>query len=101
MANKRNIAALIQALRGSRGLPVGIPLEALARHLADAGVLAPAALTDDEAVAIAAEAAGTVPTLGHEGRSLSSGRGPMRVGATAPTSDLRQWFPERSTSDRA
>jgi hypothetical protein len=41
MANKRNIAALIQALRGSPGLPVGIPLEALARHLADAEVLAP------------------------------------------------------------
>jgi hypothetical protein len=62
MANERNIAALIQALRGSPGLPVGIPLEALARHLAEGGVLVPAALTDDQAVAIGADAAGTLPT---------------------------------------
>jgi hypothetical protein len=62
MANKRNIAALVQALRGSPGLPAGIPLEALADHLAEAGVLVPAALTDDQAVAIGADAAGTLPT---------------------------------------
>jgi hypothetical protein len=61
MANKRNIAALIQALRGSPGLPIGIPLEALAQHLAEAGVLVPAALTDDQAVAIGADASGTLP----------------------------------------
>ncbi len=40
----------------------GIPLEALARHLADAGVLVPAALTDDQAVSTGADAAGAVPT---------------------------------------
>jgi hypothetical protein len=62
MANERNISALIQALRGSPGLPIGIPLEALARRLAEAGVLVPAALTDEQAVAIGADAAGTVPT---------------------------------------
>ena len=62
MSNKRNIAALVQALRGSPGLPTGISLEALARHLADAGVLAPASLTDDQAVSITADSSGSVPT---------------------------------------
>ena len=62
MANERNISALVQALRGSLGLPVGIPLEALARHLADDGVLVPASLTDDQAVSITADSSGAVPT---------------------------------------
>ena len=66
MLNERNVAALIQALRGSPGLPAGISLEVLARHLADAGVLVPAALTDDQAVSIGADAAGTVPTESSE-----------------------------------
>jgi hypothetical protein len=66
MINERNVAALVQALRGSPGFPVGIPLEVLARHLADAGVLVPAALTDDQAVSIGADAAGTVPTESSE-----------------------------------
>jgi hypothetical protein len=61
MANARNLSALVQALRGAPGLPIGIPLEAIARHLADAGVIVPSALTDDEAVKIGADAAGTVP----------------------------------------
>jgi hypothetical protein len=61
MANARNISALVQALRGAPGLPIGIPLEAIARHLADAGVIVPSALTDDEAVKIGADAAGSVP----------------------------------------
>jgi hypothetical protein len=66
MVNERNVTALIQALRGSPGLPAGMPLEVLARHLADAGVLVPAALTDDQAVSIGADAAGAVPTEGAE-----------------------------------
>ena len=60
--NDRNLAALVQAVRGAPGLPAGIPLEALARHLAGQGVLVPAALTDDEAVKLGADAAGSVPT---------------------------------------
>ena len=52
MANARNLSALVQALRGAPGLPIGIPLEAIARHLADAGVIVPSALTEDEAVRI-------------------------------------------------
>jgi hypothetical protein len=47
--NDRNLAALGQTLRGAPGL-TGTPLELIARHLADQGVLVPAALTDDEAV---------------------------------------------------
>jgi hypothetical protein len=62
MPNERNLTALVQALRGSPGLPVGVPLEELARHLAERGVLVPAALTDDQAVAIGADAAGAIPT---------------------------------------
>jgi hypothetical protein len=62
MTNERNLAALIQALRGSPGLPVGAPLEEVARHLAERGVIVPAALTDDQAVSIGADAAGGVPT---------------------------------------
>lgn len=58
MANDRNI----EALRGAPGLPLGIPLEELARHLAETGVIVPASLTDDEAVSIGADAAGMVPT---------------------------------------
>ncbi len=61
MPNERNIAALVQALRGAPGLPPDIPLEVFARRLADAGVLFPLALTDDEAVKIGADAAGTIP----------------------------------------
>jgi hypothetical protein len=41
---------------------MGVPLEAIARHLAEQGMLAPAALTDDETVKIGAEAVGNVPT---------------------------------------
>ncbi len=59
--NDRNLAALEQALRGSPGMPVGVPLEAIAGHLAAQGILAPAALTDDEAVKIGADAAGSLP----------------------------------------
>ena len=59
--NDRNLSALTQALRGAPGL-TGIPLEAIARHLAGRGVLVPAALTDDEAVKIGADAVGTIPT---------------------------------------
>jgi len=59
--NSRNISALVQALRGAPGL-AGIPLEALAHHLSEQGVLVPAALTDDEAVKIGADAVGNVPT---------------------------------------
>jgi hypothetical protein len=62
MANDRNVGALLQVLHNAPGLPAGIALEALARHLADAGVLVPAALTDDEAVKIGADAAGQVPS---------------------------------------
>jgi hypothetical protein len=62
MANDRNISALIQVLRGAPGLPPGIPLEALASHLAAAGVLYPAALTDDQAVKLGADAVGDIPT---------------------------------------
>jgi hypothetical protein len=62
MANDRNISALVQVLRGAPGLPAGIPLEALAEHLAVAGVLYPAALTDDEAVKLGADAVGSTPT---------------------------------------
>jgi hypothetical protein len=62
MSNDRNISALIQVLRTTPGLPTGIPLETIAGHLASAGVLFPAALTDDEAVKIGADAAGSVPT---------------------------------------
>ena len=59
--NSRNVLALGEALRGAPGV-TGIPLEALARHLAQRGVLVPAALTDDEAVKIGADAAGNIPT---------------------------------------
>lgn len=59
--NDRNLTALVQALRGAPGV-AGIPLEALARYLAKQGVLVPAALTDDEAVKIGADAAGNIPT---------------------------------------
>ena len=52
--NDRNISALVQVLRGAPGLPAGIPLEALAEHLTAAGVLYPAALTDDQAVKLGA-----------------------------------------------
>jgi hypothetical protein len=62
MFNEQNLAALVQALGGAPGLPAGIPLEALARHLAEQGVLVPAALTDDEAVKLGADAVGNVPT---------------------------------------
>jgi hypothetical protein len=62
MSKARNTTALIQLLRGAPGLPSGIPLEVLAQHLADSGVLVPAALTDDEAVKIGADAVGNVPT---------------------------------------
>jgi hypothetical protein len=62
MPNTRNVAALIQALRGSAGLPAGVPLEVIAAHLAEQGVVVPAALTDDQAVAVGADAAGVVPT---------------------------------------
>ena len=61
MANDRNISALLQVLRGAPGLPAGLPLEELARHLATAGVLYPAALTHDQAVKIGADAVGTIP----------------------------------------
>ena len=62
MRNDRNISALLQVLRGAAGLPIGIPLETLAEHLAAAGVLYPAALTDDQAVKLGADAVGDVPT---------------------------------------
>jgi hypothetical protein len=61
MSNDRNISALVQVLRGAPGLPAGIPLEALAQHLAAAGVLYPAALTDDQAVKLGADAVGSIP----------------------------------------
>jgi hypothetical protein len=53
---------LIQALRESPGLAVGVSFEALAHHFAHAGVLVPASLTDDQAVSIAADSRGAVPT---------------------------------------
>jgi hypothetical protein len=62
MANDRNISALVQVLRGAPGVPAGLPLEQLARHLAAAGVLYPAALTDDQAVKLGADAVGSIPT---------------------------------------
>ncbi|MGN6169303.1 MAG: hypothetical protein ACTHQQ_14220 [Solirubrobacteraceae bacterium] len=62
MPNTRNTSALVDALRGSPGVPAGVPLEVIAQHLATQGVLAPAALTDDEAVKIGADAVGNVPT---------------------------------------
>ena len=61
MPNDRNISALVQVLRGAPGLPTGIPLEAIAAHLAAAGVVYPADLTDDEAVKIGADASGVLP----------------------------------------
>jgi hypothetical protein len=59
--NNRNLTALTRALRGAPGL-AGVPLEAIALHLVDQGVLVPAALTDDEAVKVGADAVGNVPT---------------------------------------
>jgi len=61
MANDRNISALVQVLRGAPALPTGVALEALARHLAASGVLYPAALTDDQAVKLGADAVGSIP----------------------------------------
>jgi hypothetical protein len=46
--------------RASR--PTGIPLEALPEHLAAAGVLYRAAVTDDQAVKLGADAVGELPT---------------------------------------
>jgi hypothetical protein len=46
--NDRNISALVQMLRGAPGLPAGIPLEALAEHLAASGFLYPAATVKAE-----------------------------------------------------
>jgi hypothetical protein len=43
-------------------LPAGLPLEAVAAHLAAAGVLYPAALTDDQALTLGADAVGDLPT---------------------------------------
>jgi hypothetical protein len=60
--NDRNISALVQVLRGAPGLPAGIPLETLAEHLAAAGVLYPAALTDHQAAKLGADAVGSLPT---------------------------------------
>jgi hypothetical protein len=62
MPNDRNVAALVQALRSSPGLPTGIPLEVIAAHLAGQGVLVPSALTEDQAVKIGADAVGAFPT---------------------------------------
>jgi hypothetical protein len=59
--NDRNVEALVIALTGAPGLG-GAPLDPIARHLARRGVLAAVALTDDEAVKLGADAAGTVPT---------------------------------------
>jgi hypothetical protein len=60
--NDCNISALVQVLRGAPGLPTGIPLETLAEHLAAAGVLYSAALTEDQAVKLGADAVGSIPT---------------------------------------
>jgi hypothetical protein len=49
-ASDRNISALMEALRGSPGLPARVPLHGIARHLASQGVLAPVAPTEDEGV---------------------------------------------------
>jgi hypothetical protein len=62
MPNQMNIRALLQVLRNAPGLPSGTAAEVLAQHLADAGVLYPAALTDDEAIKIGADAAGLLPS---------------------------------------
>jgi hypothetical protein len=59
--NDRNVTALALALQGAPGT-AGLPLDAIARHLAGRGVIAAVALTDDEAVKLGADAAGTVPT---------------------------------------
>jgi hypothetical protein len=59
--NDRNVTALALALQGAPGLG-DAALEGVARHLARRGVIAPVALTDDEAVKIGADAAGAVPT---------------------------------------
>jgi hypothetical protein len=59
--NDRNVTALALALQGAPGLDAGV-LDAVARHLARRGVIAPVALTDDEAVKLGADAAGTMPT---------------------------------------
>ena len=62
MSNDRNVTALMQALRDAPGFPTGVPLEALARHLAGQGIIVPAALTDDQAVKIGADAVGSMPS---------------------------------------
>jgi hypothetical protein len=62
MPNPRNLGALLQVLHNAPGLPNGTLLEPLAQHLADAGVLYPGALTDDEAVQIGADAAALLPS---------------------------------------
>ena len=59
--NDRNVTALALALQGAPGIG-DAPREANARHRARRGVLAPVALTDDEAVKLGADAAGTLPT---------------------------------------
>ena len=59
--NDRNVTALSLALQGAPGIG-DAPLDAIARHLARRGVLAPVALTDDEAVKLGADATGSLPT---------------------------------------
>lgn len=100
MPNDRNVTALVHALRGAPGLPVDLPLEAVARHLATAGVLLPVALTNDEAVKIGADAAGSLPTdpaeialCVREGLARiarGSGRGPPRSAGQPSPSQIVQ-----------
>jgi hypothetical protein len=68
MANERNIEALTEVLLESLPQPnVAAPAllagvaKALAESLASRGVIVPTALTDDEAVKIGADAAGSLP----------------------------------------
>ena len=76
MPNERNVAALeallTTAAEGSMGAvpppfqemieqPLRETIAHVARYLSDQGVLVPGVLTEDEAVKIGADAAGTVP----------------------------------------
>ena len=61
-AGSRDIAALVQDLRSTPGLPTGIPLAVFAAPLARQGVIVPAAVTDDQAVNVGANAVGALPT---------------------------------------
>ncbi|MGH7515608.1 MAG: hypothetical protein ACREOQ_22115 [Gemmatimonadales bacterium] len=71
MANERNVERLAEIIQQAMeaqlaAMDLGGPLyqdaQTMARLLAERGVLVPAALTDDEAVKLGADAVGNVPT---------------------------------------